>query len=141
MHWHLLHEPLEGNMRGLNRIMLVGRLGRDPELRTSAKGNTAWCTFSLATGRSRKQGDEWVEATDWHRIKVFGTQAELCRRYLAKGAMAAVEGAVVYDAWTTKEGTKRTSCVVMADRVTFLGKTGANGDDLDTPLEQASAAP
>lgn len=107
-------------MRGLNRAMLIGHLGRDPELRTAQSGNTVWCSFSLATGRSRKEGDRWVEATDWHRVKVFGTQAELCHRYLAKGALVAIEGAIVYDTWTAQDGAKRTSTVIMADRVTFL---------------------
>lgn len=107
-------------MRGLNRVMLVGHLGREPELRTSQSGKVSWCTFTLATGRSKKEADRWVEATDWHRIKVFGTQAELSHRYLSKGHMVAVEGAVVYDTWVDKDGNKRTSTVIMADRVTFL---------------------
>lgn len=123
-------------MRGLNRVMLVGRLGRDPELRTAAAGNTAWCTFSLATGRSKKEGDSWVEATDWHRVKVFGTQAELCRRYLAKGAMVAVEGAVVYDNWTDQAGVKRTSSVIMADRVTFLSRPGVVTSEVEADTSQ-----
>lgn len=109
-------------MRGLNRTMLIGHLGRDPELRTSANHGVPWATFSLATGRSRKEGDRWVEDTDWHRVKVFGTQAELCQRYLQKGHLVAVEGSIVYDSWTGKDGAKRTTTVIMADRVTFLSK-------------------
>ena len=112
-------------MRGLNRLMLVGHLGRDPELRTSAEHEVSWCTFSLATGRSRKEGGRWIEATDWHRVKAFGTQAELCHRYLSKGDLVAVEGSIVYDQWTDKNGVRRTTAVVMADRVTFLSKAAS----------------
>jgi single-strand DNA-binding protein len=110
-------------MRGINRVTLIGNLGRDPELRTSANGTVSWCTFSLATTRSRKQGDEWVDQTDWHRIKVFGTQAELCSRYLSKGRMVYVEGSVTYDQWE-RDGVKRTTTVIMADQVTFLPAGG-----------------
>lgn len=107
-------------MRGLNKVMLLGRLGQDPELRTSTNGTVVWCSFSLATNRNQKIGDEWTEATDWHRVKVFGTQAELCHRYLAKGRLVHVEGAVTYDHWE-RDGQKRTSTVIRADRVTFVG--------------------
>ena len=109
-------------MRGVNRVFLVGHLGRDPETRTSQSGDVTYATFSLATGRSRKEGDRWVEATDWHRVKVFNTQAEMCGRYLEKGSMVSVEGTIVYDTWTNKEGVRRTSTVIMADRVVFLAK-------------------
>jgi single-strand DNA-binding protein len=111
-------------MRGLNRTLLVGHLGRDPELRTSSRTGNAWCTFTLATGRSRRAGDGWTEVTDWHRVNVFGTQAELCHRYLSKGRLVAVEGSTVHDTWTDEAGHKHTSTLVMADRVTFLDSSG-----------------
>lgn len=127
-------------MRGVNRTFLIGRLGRDPELRTSSNGTVSWCTFTLATGRSRKAGDEWIEDTDWHRIKVFGTQAELCHRYLKKGATACVEGAVVYDTWTDKQGVRRHSTVIMADRVQFLGAGRRTEEATDEVSAQEVAA-
>lgn len=106
-------------MRGLNSVTLVGHLGRDPELRTSSTGGVSWATFTLATGRARRDGDQWVEDTDWHRIKVFGNQAETCHKHLGKGDLVIVEGSISYDTWEDKEGVRRTTTVILADRVTF----------------------
>ena len=66
--------------------------------------------------------DQWVESTDWHRVKVYGTQAELCQRYVHKGDLICVEGSVVYDTWTAEDGTRRKTTQIMANRVTFLSK-------------------
>ena len=107
-------------MRTMNKIMLIGRLGRAPELRTSADGKNIWGTFSMATSRSKKVDDRWVEQTDWHRVKVFGTQAGLCEQYLTKGSLAAIEGTLQYDSWQNEEGQKRVVASVVADRVHFL---------------------
>lgn len=125
-------------MRGLNRTMLIGHLGRDPETRTGKSG-LPWTSFSLATGRSTKEGDRWVETTDWHRVKVFGGQAELCDRFLRKGSMVAVEGSIVYDTWE-KDGVRRTTTAIHADRVTFLGKgrsQGVSAQDVAQEVAQA----
>ncbi|MFT7518214.1 MAG: single-strand DNA-binding protein [Kiritimatiellia bacterium] len=111
-------------MRGMNRVILVGNLGKDVELRTS-HGGTPWAKFSLATGRSRKTATGWVEDTDWHQVRVFQTQAELCHRHLQKGDPVAIEGSVTYDMWTDKQGNSRTSAVVLVDRVHFLNKRRA----------------
>jgi len=132
---------LEEVMRGLNRTMLIGHLGRDPEIRSSRDGQHLWATFTLATGRSHKEGGEWVEATDWHRVKVFGTQAELCQRYLGKGHLVAVEGSVVYDVWTDKEGVRRKSTTINADRVTFLSKPRERREPAaEEPAQQVAQA-
>jgi len=106
-------------MRGVNRSVVVGRVGQDPELRTSKAGNP-WCTFSVATNRNRKVGEEWVEETDWHRIKVFGRDAEQCQRFLRRGSMVGIEGQLNYEKWTDDEGQKRISPNLLADRVSFL---------------------
>ena len=106
-------------MRGLNRSVVVGRVGQDPELRTS-KAGVAWCTFSVATDRRRKVGEEWVDDTDWHRIKVFGRDAEACHRFVRRGSMIGVEGSMNYDKWTDDEGQKRMTPALLADRVSFL---------------------
>lgn len=122
-------------MRGMNKVFLVGRLGQDPELRHGREGGTPWCAMSVATNRSRRQGDEWVEETDWHRVKVFGTQAELCHRYLRKGGVVAVEGSISYRRYTAEDGSLRLATSVLADRVTFVrsGRAAA-------PEEERSAA-
>jgi single-strand DNA-binding protein len=106
-------------MRGLNKIVLIGRLGSHPELRTSQNGNP-WCRLSVATDRRKKEGDEWKNETDWHRVKVFGKEAELCEQMLRAGSLVSVEGRVTYDKWEDDEGKKRTVSNVVADRVGFL---------------------
>jgi single-strand DNA-binding protein len=111
---------MEVYMRGVNRVMLVGRAGRDAEARNSANG--LWCNFSLATGKARREGSGWVEDTDWHRVKVFGSMAEIAERMVKKGVMVAVEGAVHYEAWNDDAGQKRTSAVIVADNVQILSR-------------------
>lgn len=106
-------------MRGLNRIVVVGRLGGDPELRQGKTG-TPWATFTLATNRSKRDGDGWTEETDWHSIKVFGDDAERCHRMLRKGSVVAVEGAMVYETWTDSDNVSRKLARIIARSVTFL---------------------
>ncbi len=121
-------------MRGVNRVILVGRLGRDPEVRYGRSG-TPWCSLSVATERSVKNGEGWEQVTDWHRVKVFGRQAEQCGARLRRGSLAAIEGPMTYDTWTDDDGVKRTTSTVYADRVEFLA-------DLRPaiPREQSAAA-
>lgn len=107
-------------MRGLNKVILIGRLGKDPEVRESQSGTAKWGSFSLATHRGVRRGDQWQEETDWHRITCFGALAERCGSFLQKGALVAVEGSVQNDNWTTEEGTRRYSTTIIADGVTFL---------------------
>lgn len=109
-------------MRGMNKAMLIGHLGRDPELRTGGTSGVSWCTFTLATSRNRREGDGWTETTDWHRVKVFGAQAEATHLHMRKGSLVAVEGSVTYEQWTDQEGNRRVSTVILADRVNFLNR-------------------
>ena len=106
-------------MRGLNRITLVGRLGQEPESRVS-KNNYPLTTFSVATNRSRKEGDKWIEETDWHDVKVFGEDAERCTKRLKKGSCVAVDGTLVYETWTDDAGQKRRRPRILANKVEFL---------------------
>lgn len=110
-------------MNGMNKIILVGRLGRDPELRES-RGGTPWCTLSVATSRPRKQDGVWTEETDWHRVKAFGRQAEICHQYLRKGSVVAVEGSLAYSK-SEYDGETRYWADVLADRVQFVGSPTA----------------
>ena len=104
----------------VNRVVLVGRLGQDPETRVS-KGGHAWGNIRVATNTRRRDGERWVEQTEWHTVKVFGKQAENCQAYLRRGSMVGVEGRLSYDHWEDEEkGVKRERANVMADRVTFL---------------------
>jgi single-strand DNA-binding protein len=129
-------------MRGMNRIVIVGRLGQEPELRMS-KGNTAWATFSVATNRGRREGEHWVEETDWHDVKVFGDDAERCVRRLRKGSVVAVDGALQYETLTDDAGQKRRRPRIMANRVDFVTDLrpfeGATPESSDDEPEAATA--
>ena len=124
-------------MRGLNQIVLVGNLGRDPEIRTGKSG-LPWGTFSLATTRARREGEKWLEDADWHEIKVFGALAEQVGRYLKKGRPVIVTGSLTYEKWTDDSGQKRTTARVVADRVDFLGQRPATSHD-ETPEVEVTA--
>lgn len=119
-------------MSGVNRIILVGRLGADPELSFLPAG-TAVCKLSIATSRKRKdQSGQVQEETQWHRITVFGKSAEACGEYLSKGKQAYVEGRIEYNSWNDKDGNKRNSTEIIANDVQFLsGKNdNAKSDDV-----------
>jgi len=107
-------------MRGLNKVILIGRLGKNPEVRESQSGSSKWSSFSLATNRGVRRGEQWEEETDWHRVTCFGALAEQCGSFLQKGALVAVEGSVQNDNWTTEEGQRRFATTIIAEGVTFL---------------------
>jgi single-strand DNA-binding protein len=104
-------------MSDFNRVILLGRLGNDPELKTSSQG-VAYMRLSIAT-HSFKGGSE--KTTHWHRVMVFGSQAQLCSTYLKKGSPLLVEGYLEVRTYTNKEGHKTSSVSVIANRVQFLG--------------------
>ena len=108
-------------MRGVNRIVLVGRVGRDPELKFGKKG-TPWCSWSVATERFVRDGENWVDTTDWHRIVAFGKIAERSGERVHRGDLIGVEGVLTYESWTDEEGAQRTSTRVIADRVNVLSR-------------------
>ena len=107
-------------MRSLNQITLVGRMGDEPELRTSKSGNP-WMRISVATDRRVRDGDTWKDATDWHRVHLFGKQAESCARMGHKGLLVGIEGSLMYDRWTDDDGQERRSPQVMGRSLTVLG--------------------
>lgn len=109
----------------LNRVFLIGRLGRDPELRYSPSGQPV-ASFSLATDESYKNKDgEKVEKTEWHRIVVWGKPAEFCGNYLSKGRLVYIEGKLETRKWTDKDGVEKYTTEIKADRV--LGLDSAQG--------------
>lgn len=108
-------------MAGVNRVILVGNLGRDPELRYTESGRPV-ATFSLATserwkGRDGAQG----ERTEWHRVVAWGPMGEAAAKHLAKGSKAYVEGRLQTREWQDREGEKRRAVEVVASSVVFLG--------------------
>ncbi len=104
----------------VNKIILIGNLGRDPEVRFSPTG-TAVTNFSLATTRTFKKEGEKVEETEWHRIVAFGRTAEVCGEYLKKGSQCYIEGRLQTRKWDDKDGNKRQSTEIIVDRMQMLG--------------------
>lgn len=114
-------------MASLNRVFLIGRLTRDPELRYTPSG-LAVANFGLATSRSYTlSSGEKKEEVCFVRIVVWGRQAETCSQYLSKGRLIFVEGRLQYRAWETQDGQKRSTLEVRADRVQFLERLKEEG--------------
>jgi len=105
-------------MGTINKVILIGRLGKDPEERTTANG-TRISNFSVAT--DSYNGNNGETTTEWHRIVVFGKTAEQCNQYLRKGRLVCVEGSLKTRSWEKTPGEKVYFTDVIASRVTFLG--------------------
>jgi single-strand DNA-binding protein len=113
-------------MASLNKVILIGNLGRDPEVRYTQSG-TAVANFTLATNEVwTDKGGERQERTEWHRIVVWGKQAEIVREYLSKGRQVYVEGSLQTRQWDDREGNKRTTTEIKAARVLMLGRPGGS---------------
>lgn len=113
----------------VNKVILVGNLGSDPELRNTPQGNQV-CDLSLATNESwvDKQGKKH-ERTEWHKVVVWGKRGEMCAQYLSKGRQAYVEGRIRTRSWDDKDGNKRYTTEVVATDVQFLGgRSEGNGE-------------
>ena len=105
----------------VNRVILVGRLGRDPETRYTGSGQ-AVANFSVATDESYKdRNGERQKRTEWHKIVVWGKQAEIAQQYLKKGSLVFIEGRIQSREWQDKEGQKRTSFEIVANSFRMLG--------------------
>lgn len=108
-------------MASVNKVILIGNLGADPEKRVTGTGQSV-TTFNIATTeRWTDKAGQKQEKTEWHRIVTWGPQAETCAQYLAKGRQVFVEGRLQTRQWDDKEGNKRYTTEVVAQRVQFLG--------------------
>ncbi len=109
-------------MAGVNKVILVGRLGTDPEIRYTQQGS-AVANFNIATSEAwTDKSGEKQEKTEWHRIVVWGKTAELCSQYLAKGRQIFVEGRLQTRQWEDKDGGKRYTTEIVANTVQFLDR-------------------
>src|SRR5687767_2230317 len=114
-------------MPSVNKVIVIGNLGADPELRYTP-GGQAVCDLRVATtDQWTDKAGERKEQTEWHRIVVWGKQAENCAQYLAKGRQVYVEGRLRTRQWDDKDGNKRYTTEVKADRITLLGGGGGGG--------------
>jgi single-strand DNA-binding protein len=108
----------------VNKVILVGRLGRDPETRSTG-GGQAVANFSIATDETYKdRNGEKQKRTEWHKIVVWGKQAEIAQQYLKKGSLLFLEGRIQSREWQDKEGQKRTSFEIVATNFRMLGGRG-----------------
>ena len=118
-------------MASVNKVILIGNLGKDPEIRYT-QGGEPIANFSLATNEvwNDKAGQR-QERTEWHRVEVFGKQAQVVRDFLTKGRSVYLEGSVRYDEWTDKDGNKRNTTKIRVSgpnsRVVLLGSKGDGG--------------
>lgn len=122
-------------MRGINKVILIGNLGKDPEVRYTA-GGQAVANFPLATTEvgSNKEGTK-KEYTEWHRIVAWGRLAEICGEYLSKGKSVYIEGSIRTRSWDDKEGNKRWTTEVVARTMQILSPAGEKPSDTKTKSE------
>lgn len=124
-------------MSSVNRVILLGNVGQDPEMRYLPSGE-AVAKFSIATSETwkDKQGGK-QERTDWHRIEFFGRTAEIVGEYVKKGRQVYVEGSVRYDKWTDKEGVEKYLTKIKGDKLTLMGSRegGAGGGSGDASYD------
>lgn len=130
----------------LNKVMIIGRLGRDPELRYSQAGAPV-CSLRIATDESYvdKEGNK-VDRAEWHSVSVFQKSAENCNTYLAKGSLVYVEGSLHTRKWQDQQGQDRYTTDIRAQRVQFLDRRGAaqgdgGSDGYDAPRGGGKSAP
>lgn len=121
-----------------NSVRLIGNLGNDVDLKFTQAG-TAVATISLATTSRRKDKDgQQIEETSWHRIKAFGSLAEICDKYLRKGSKIAVEGTIRYGKYE-KDGIERYTTDILIDQMQMLDKKPQDGERTDQPARAARA--
>jgi len=114
-------------MAGINKVILIGNLGKDPEIRY-LEGGVAVVNFSLATTEVYKdKNGKKVESTDWHKIVAWRGLAEVAHQYFKKGMQVYVEGKLRTKSWTDKEGNKQFSTEIVADNIVMLGKREDGG--------------
>jgi len=127
-------------MSSINKVILVGHIGQDPELRYTASGEAA-VNLSLATSESwkDKQTGEKREITEWHRVAIFGKPAEIAGKYLAKGSLVCVEGKIKSNKYTDKNGIERVAFQIQCENFKMLG--GGNVKQIDKPKQTKQEVP
>ena len=122
--------------RGLNKVMIIGRLGRDPEMRYTPSGRPV-TTFSVATSRnwSTSDGEKRTE-TEWFNVVAWGSLAEICNQYLLKGQQVYIEGRLQSRNWEDPEGKRHTSVEIIASEMIMLGDRRAQDDQPEDEAEE-----
>jgi len=125
----------------INRVVLVGNLTRDPEVRQTPSG-TSVCSLRIAVNsRRRDESGQWTDKPNYFSVSVFGNQAESCAQYLSKGRPVAIDGRLDWREWDAQDGSKRQSVEIIADNVQFLGsRDGGEGGGGGNQFVPAAAA-
>ncbi len=123
-------------MAGVNKVILVGNVGTDPELRYTPSGK-AVANFSLATNEqwTNKDGGK-EERTEWHRVVAWGRLGEICGEYLSKGSQVYIDGKIQTRAWEDKDGNKRYTTEIIAQTMQMLGGTSRKEGEASSPEER-----
>jgi single-strand DNA-binding protein len=135
-------------MANINRVVLVGNLTRDPELKSLPSGSSV-CDLRMAVNFRRKnqQTGEWIEEPNYFTVSVFGAQGENCARFLSKGRAVAIDGRLRWRQWDAQDGTKREAVDIVADTVQFIGPReegaagGGQGGGYSRPAPAPAPAP
>ena len=132
-------------MASVNKVILVGNLGRDPEMRYLPSGEAVASLSVATTDKFKDKTGQMVEATEWHRVSFFGRTAEVCGQYLKKGSQVYVEGSIRTRKYTDKEGIERYATEIRGDRMQMLGGRAGGGmadmDDSSNVQPAARSAP
>ena len=114
-------------MASVNKVILVGNLGRDPEMRYLPSGEAVANLAIATTDKYKDKTGQMVEATEWHRVSFFGRTAEVCGQYLKKGSQVYVEGSIRTRKYTDKEGIEKYATEIRGDRMQMLGSRAGGG--------------
>ena len=132
--------------RGLNKVMLIGNLGADPEIKYSQSG-TPFANFRLATSENRKNSEgEWESKTEWHKVVMIGRQAEVCKDYLHKGSKIFIEGRLQTRSWDDQDGQKHYVTEIVGFNMVMLDPKGMDTsmnvpEPPESPLPDADITP
>ena len=122
----------------VNKAILIGNLGADPEVRTTNSGASV-CNLRIATNSRAKQGEEWVDVTEWHSVVCFGRTADNAGKYLSKGRKVYVEGRIQTRKYQDRDGNDKWSTEIVADNLTFLGGQSDGGGNRGDAYEPPAA--
>ena len=126
-------------MASLNKVMLIGNLGKDPEVRYTTSGQ-AVASFNLATSEKFKnKSGEWEERTEWHRVTLWGKLAEIAGEYLAKGRTVYIEGRLQTRKWTDRDGNDKYTTEIVGDKMQMLGGKGESGSGAGSGARRSEA--
>ena len=127
-------------MASVNKVIIVGNLGRDPEMRYMPSGEAVANLAIATTDKYKDKTGQMVEQTEWHRVNFFGRTAEICGEYLSKGSQIYVEGMIRTRKYTDKEGVEKYSTEIRGERMQMLGKNGAGREADDSAPARRPAA-